>query len=174
MSSVTFDIDSKSSLKWSDIQLGQAYASIFGFLCFWGAHNIYSAYQGWHKRQTLIFLLNLCQTIFLFVKTLSATVYATYFNLDCGPRGPLVNIPLLISWDLIYVMMLLKILIFTQRKKSAIVLFALGIVAHICIMISGVVLRESSMTSNWTCRDIYPLVYKQQYIVEVDQIKHNL
>lgn len=77
------------------------------------------------------------------------------------------NIPLLVSWDLIYVLMLFKILIFTERRKSAIIFFALGIIAHISVMISGVALRTSSMTPSWTCKDVYPIIYKQQYVVEV-------
>ena len=167
MSSVQFDYESKSSLRWLDIQLAQVYASIFGVLSYWGAHNVYSSYLGWRKRPQMIFLLNFLQTASLFIKTVSATIYATYFNLNCAPRGPLVNIPLMISWDLIYVMMLLKILIFTERKKSVIMVFALGILAHISVIIAGVALRVSSMTANWSCRDVYPLVYKQQYVVEV-------
>lgn len=167
MSSVEFDINSSSSLKWIDVQLGMVYSSIFGALCFWGAHNIYSSYFGWRKRPQMIFLLNFLQTVSLFIKTVSATVYTTYFNLDCSARGPLVNIPLLVSWDLIYIMMLLKILIFTQRRGLAIAFFVLGIIAHISVIISGVALRSSSMNSNWTCKDVYPLVYKQQYVVEV-------
>jgi hypothetical protein len=167
MSSLEFDIKSKSPLTWSDIQLGMVYASVFGALCCWGAHNMYASFCGWRKTPKIIFLLNFLQTVALFGKTVSATVYATYFNLDCAPRGPLVNIPLLVSWDLIYVMMLFKILIFTERKKIVIAFFVLGIMSHISVIISGVALRTSSMTSSWTCKDVYPLVYKQQYVVEV-------
>jgi hypothetical protein len=167
MSSLEFDIDSKSTLRWSDIQLGMVYASVFGALCCWGAHNIYASFFGWRKSPKMIFLLNFLQTVALFVKTVSATVYATYFNLNCEARGALVNIPLLVSWDLIYIMMIFKIMIFTERKKMVIGLFVLGILAHISVIISGVALRTSSMTSSWTCKDVYPLVYKQQYVVEV-------
>lgn len=167
MSSVEFDINSNSSLKWLDVQLGMIYSSIFGALCFWGGHNIYSSYFGWRKRPQMIFLLNFLQTVSLFIKTVAATVYTTYFNLDCSARGPLVNIPLLVSWNLIYVMMLFKILIFTKRQKLAIGFFVLGIMAHISVVVSGVALRTSSMNSTWICRDVYPLVYKQQYVVEV-------
>jgi hypothetical protein len=163
----TFDSTSKSSLTWNEIQIAQLYTSIFGFLCFWGAQNIYSSFKGYRKRQKLIYLLNFLQTLFLFIKTVSATVYATYFNLNCSPRGPLVNIPLLFSWDCIYLIILLKLLIFTSWPKVVIGSFALGIAAHFSVVVAGVVLRTTSISSSWVCRDVYPMVYKQQYIIEV-------
>lgn len=163
----TFDFTAKSTLSWYDTQIAQIYASIFGFLCFWGAQNIYASGMAYRKRQKLIYLLNFLQTLFLFIKTVSATVYASYFNLDCAPRGPLVNIPLILAWDAIYLIILLKLLIFTTWPRVVIGTFGLCLATHVAVVIAGLVLRTSSMSASWTCRDVYPLIYKQQYVVEV-------
>jgi hypothetical protein len=167
MSSPTFDPTARSTLTWEVIQLNNVYSSIFGVLCFWGATNIWDSFQGYRKKRTLIFLFNFLQTVFLFIKTVSATVYFTYFDLDCAPRGPLVNIPLVFAWDLIYAIICLKLLIFTPYPKVVIGTFVLTLMAHFAVVMAGVALRTTSMTSNWTCRDVYPLIYKQQYIIEV-------
>ena len=154
-------------MTWEAIELNQAYTSIFGFLCFWGAQNVIASGLSYYKRRKLIYLLNFLQCACLLIKTISATVYATYFNLDCGPRGVLVNVPLVFSWILIYSIILLKLLIFTPWPKITMGTFAVTLLAHFLVVMVGVSLRTTFMSSSWTCRDVYPLVYKQQYVIEV-------
>ena len=165
---MSFNLGDTSSLTWLDIQQGQAFASIFGILCFWGAQTVYSSFMGFYKKRKLIFLLNFLQTLLLLIKTISATVYATYFGLNCAPRGPLVNIPLVLAWDLIFVIILLKILLFTTWPRTAIACFSIALLTHLSVVMIGLFMRKTSMTVNGTCRDVYPLIYKQQYAIEVN------
>jgi hypothetical protein len=78
-----------------------------------------------------------------------------------------VNIPLVIAWDLIFAIILLKLLIFTPYPLFVQVFFGLSVVAHFALVVAGVALRTSSQTVTGICRDVYPVLYKYQYVIEV-------
>jgi hypothetical protein len=160
------NLSKTTTLTWEGVQVNQITASVFGFLCLWSAQNVYSSIRAYFQNRKLIYLLNALQTSFFVIKTISATTYASYFNLSCAARGPLVNIPLVIAWDLIFGIILLKLLIFTPYPMFAQVFFALSGITHFLIVVIGVAFRESKIVKG-ICKDNYHSVYKYQYVVEV-------
>lgn len=152
-----------------DIQLSNSNSAVFGALT---AFSIVILYQSWHayyQRRKPIYLLNALQTLLLFVKTFAATVYAVMVSavLSCTARSPLMNIPMVLAWDLIWGIMLIKLLLFTEWKKTCKVVIGLGALAHFAVVVAGVIMRKSKITALGLCADKYPTIFKHQYDIEV-------
>ncbi|KAI8926603.1 hypothetical protein BC831DRAFT_549768 [Entophlyctis helioformis] len=167
MSSDNFDIWSTSTLTWFQVQNSNISCAAFAMLVVWGFSTSFKAYQTWRVKDKPIYRLNLAQSIFMLIKTTAACIYTVFLNLECEPRGILMNIPLIISLDLMYWIMLLKLLLFTPFRMMTRAVFAGSLLAHAAIVCVGVAQRRSFLSKTGTCRDTYPLVFKQQYILEI-------
>ncbi|KAI8909409.1 hypothetical protein DFJ77DRAFT_472399 [Powellomyces hirtus] len=153
----------------SDVQLSNTNSALFGALTAFGLVVLYQAWSAYRRRRKPIYLLNGLQSLFLFIKTLCATLYAVMISgtLNCSARSPLMNIPMVIAWDLIYGIMLIKLLLFTEWKRTAMVIIPLGAAAHFAVVVAGIIMRESGVTSLGLCTDRYPVVFKHQYDIEL-------
>ncbi|KAI8588770.1 hypothetical protein BDZ88DRAFT_420447 [Geranomyces variabilis] len=154
---------------YGDVQLSNTNSALFGALTVIGIVVLFSAWKAYFRRRKPIYLLNGLQATFLFIKTLSATFYAVMVSgsLNCKARSPMMNIPMVLAWDLIYGIMLIKLLLFTEWKRTVMVVVPLGAMAHFAIVISGIVMRTSGVSSLGLCTDTYPTLFKHQYDVEL-------
>ncbi|KNC98120.1 uncharacterized protein SPPG_06529 [Spizellomyces punctatus DAOM BR117] len=152
-----------------DIQLSNTNSALFGALTALGIVVLYSSYYTYYRRRKPIYLLNALQASLIFIKTISATLYAVMVSgpLSCSARSPLVNIPMVLAWDLIYGIMLIKLLLFTQWKRTCQVVVILGSAAHFAVVLAGIIMRKSSVTALGLCADKYPVVFKHQYDIEL-------
>lgn len=147
-----------------EIQTSRIESAVFGILSAWSALNLFQASKNFINKSDHI--LNLFQVFFILFKTISATVYVIFFNLDCSPRAILVNLPLLIAWDLIYIIILNRVLKFTLNPAIVKLIFIILISLHFSIGFSGSLLGTFKST-NGKCSNEYPIIYKQQYIIEI-------
>ncbi|KAJ3181751.1 hypothetical protein HDU87_000769 [Geranomyces variabilis] len=154
---------------YGDVQLSNTNSALFGALTVIGIVVLFSAWKAYLRRRKPIYLLNGLQATFLFIKTLSATFYAVMVSgsLNCKARSPMMNIPMVLAWDLIYGIMLIKLLLFTEWKRTVMVVVPLGAIAHFAIVTAGIVMRTSGVSSLGLCTDTYPLLFKHQYDVEL-------
>ncbi|TPX56192.1 hypothetical protein PhCBS80983_g04714 [Powellomyces hirtus] len=154
---------------YSDVQLSNTNSALFGALTALGFVVTYQAWAAYRRRRKPIYLLNGIQTFLLFIKTLSATLYAVMISgsLNCSARSPLMNIPMVLAWDLIYGIMLIKLLLFTEWKKTVMVIIPLAAATHFAVVVAGIIMRTSGTTSLGLCTDKYPIVFKHQYTIEL-------
>ncbi|KAJ3152994.1 hypothetical protein HDU86_005450 [Geranomyces michiganensis] len=154
---------------YGDVQLSNTNSALFGALTAMGLVVLFTAWKAYRRRRKPIYLLNGLQATLLFIKTLSATFYAVMVSgsLNCAARSPLMNIPMVIAWDLIYGIMLIKLLLFTEWKRTVMVVVPLGAMAHFSIVVAGIVMRRSGVSSLGLCTDTYPTLFKHQYAIEL-------
>ncbi|KAJ3263666.1 hypothetical protein HK104_006603, partial [Borealophlyctis nickersoniae] len=119
------------------------------------------------SRRKPLYLLNLIQCSLSLLKTVFATLYAVLLNLPCVARSPLINVPMVLCWDAIYAIMLLKLLLFARYKVLCKVVFAVGCTAHFVVVMVAISMRQWKMSVVGLCADKYPILYKQQYVVEM-------
>ncbi|KAJ3065478.1 hypothetical protein HK102_007889 [Quaeritorhiza haematococci] len=156
------------TLSFHTIQTGNINSAMFGGLVIWGLWSTVEAARIWNsKRAKPIYILNVLQTVLNLFKITTATTYAVVLNLYCEARAPLINVAQTVCWDLIYMIMLLKLLLFTPYKRAAQVVYGCVVLAHFVVVMVGVGLSQTNLTVVGTCRDRYPLIYKQQYLIEL-------
>ncbi|KAI8826864.1 uncharacterized protein EV422DRAFT_511739 [Fimicolochytrium jonesii] len=153
----------------TDLQTSNLNSAIFGFLTAWCLYTTYTAWRAYRSRRKPIYLLNGLQTTLVAIKTVCATCYATLnaAGLDCAARSPLMNVPLVLAWDSIWAIMLVKLLLFTEWKRTSKALVGAAAVAHFAVVVYGVVRRTSTVSVTGLCGDKYPLVFKHQYAIEL-------
>ncbi|KAJ3007360.1 hypothetical protein HKX48_009182 [Thoreauomyces humboldtii] len=153
----------------ADVQLSNVNSCLFGALTGFGVVILWQAWAAYSKRRKPIYLLNGLQASFLFVKTLSATIYAITLSgtVNCLARSPLMNFPMVFAWYLIWGIMLIKLMLFTEWKKLCLVIIPLGAAVHFGVVTAGIVMRNSSVTALGLCKDTYPILFKHQYDIEM-------
>ncbi|KAJ3159426.1 hypothetical protein HDU86_001744 [Geranomyces michiganensis] len=151
------------------IQLSNTNVALFGGLTAFSFVIMVSAALAYRRRRKLIYLLNVVQTLLLFTKTFSATIYAVFIagQVNCRARAWLLNIPLVLSWDAVYAITLIKVLLFTAFHRTVCVVIPLGAAVHFGLVVTGVVRRTSSISAVGQCTDKYEVFYKHQYDVEL-------
>ncbi|KAJ3037146.1 hypothetical protein HDV00_002028 [Rhizophlyctis rosea] len=152
---------------YGDMQRGYLNAAIFGGLVCWGVVVLIQALQTLHARRKPLYALNAIQALFALTKTFSAALYAVVQNLPCVARSPLMNVPLVLAWDTIYAIMLMKLLLFARWKRACQAFYAVGVTTHFVLVMVAISQREWRMNSLGLCADRYTILYKQQYIIEL-------
>ena len=149
---------------------------IFGGLVMWALWILYGSYNLWKKdKKRTVFILNLGQAFFYLIKILTVSLYVVFYKLSCVARPYLINIPQIICYLLIYIILLKRLLKFHPFKikelvipKLVIIIFySITLVVYIAVILAGVITASSSLNSSGKCRTVYELVYRQQYSVEI-------
>ncbi|KAJ3183800.1 hypothetical protein HDU87_005916 [Geranomyces variabilis] len=151
------------------LQLGNTNAALFGGLTAFSFVVMVSAALAYRRRRKAIYLLNVMQTLLLFIKTFSATIYAVYNagQVDCRARAWLLNVPLILGWDFSYGITMIKVLLFTKFRRTVMCVIPLGAAIHFGLVVEGVVTRTSGVSAVGLCTDKYDVFYKHQYDVEL-------
>ncbi|KAI8814359.1 hypothetical protein BJ742DRAFT_849068 [Cladochytrium replicatum] len=146
---------------------------IFGMLILWAAYVLYVSITLWvSRRKKPIYVLNVLQALFYMWKIIAASMFQIFmagagpFQPNCSVRGPVIVVPQLICFQLIYGIMLMKLLLFTPYIRTAQVFYCLAMGAHFSCVIAGLAQRRESLDMLGFCRTTYSVVFKQQYIVE--------
>ncbi|KAJ3128875.1 hypothetical protein HK098_003202 [Nowakowskiella sp. JEL0407] len=158
------------TLTLSQYQDHSIHSCIFGALVLWSLYVLKRSYTLWFpvgRRQKPIYILCLLQSIFYFWKITAATLYYILTDLDCSARAPVIIVPNVIAWQLIYVILLIKLLLFTPFRQFAKGFFALALIAQFTCVIYGTVMRKDGRDKTGSCSTTYPIVFKQQYIIEL-------
>ncbi|KAJ3032976.1 hypothetical protein HDV00_006885 [Rhizophlyctis rosea] len=167
----------------SDVMYGSLNAAIFGALVVWAIFVLLQSITTYRLRRKPLYLLNLLQSISNLIKTFFAAIFATVilssstqkslastYDWWCDMRSPLINIPMVIAWDLIYGIMVLKLMLFVENKwvrRGVMTGVAIGVAVYTVIVCVSVALRESKANAVGMCTDRYPRIYKYQYVVEI-------
>ncbi|KAJ3155148.1 hypothetical protein HDU89_007338 [Geranomyces variabilis] len=151
------------------LQLGNTNAALFGGLTAFSFVVMISAALAYRRRRKLIYLLNALQTLLLFIKTFSAAIYAVHNagQVNCRARAWLLNMPLILGWDLSYAITMIKVLLFTKFRRTVMWVIPLGAAVHFGLVVEGVVTRTSGISAVGLCTDKYDVFYKHQYDVEL-------
>ncbi|KAJ3291243.1 hypothetical protein HK104_006231 [Borealophlyctis nickersoniae] len=150
-----------------EVERGHINAAVFGGLVVWSIGMLIKAASAYSTRRKPIYLLNLIQCCLCVFKTTAAAAYAVVLNLSCAARSPLINVPMILCWDVIYGIMLLKLLLFARYKLLCKIMFAVGVTVHFVIVLVAISQRVYRMSTVGLCGDKYPLLYKQQYVIEM-------
>ncbi|EGF83139.1 hypothetical protein BATDEDRAFT_21566 [Batrachochytrium dendrobatidis JAM81] len=162
-----FDLYAPSNITWYQVQNNNVSSAAFAAILLWGASTLYKSIQYFFMKKKLIYGLNVAQAAFMLIKTTAATVYVIFLGDACEPRAFFLSVPLVLSIDCMYYIMLVKLLLFTPFKMLTRLVFFLALLAHAIINFIGVAQRTTRLSSSGMCKDVYPLIYKQQYIIEV-------
>lgn len=174
-----FSITTKYTTDFQSVQTQNINAAVFGMLIMWAIWVLYGSYYLWKtNKRRVIFILNLGQAFFYLFKIMSAAMYIVFYKLNCGARSYLINLPQIVCYTLIYVILLERLLIFApfqfKSKKHLVipelfvkVVFSLFLIAYISVILAGVITSSSSLTPVGKCRTVYEVVYRQQYTLEM-------
>ncbi|KAL2916977.1 hypothetical protein HK105_203409 [Polyrhizophydium stewartii] len=162
-----FDLYGKANITWYKVMNNNVSSAAFAMLLVWSCSTLYKAIEYYGFKRKLIYGLNVLQAFFMLIKTLTATVYVVLLGVPCEPRAILLSIPLVFSIDCMYYIMLVKLLLFTPFRWAVRVVFFCALVSHAVINFVGVAQRTTTLSANGTCKDVYPLIYKQQYVIEI-------
>jgi hypothetical protein len=174
-----FNLNSRYITDYSSVQTQNINSAVFGLLIMWAIWILYGSYHLWktNKKRT-IFILNLGQAIFYLFKILSAAMYVIFYKLNCSARSYLINLPQIVCYVLIYVILLKRLLRYApfqlgSRKGIVIpklavkIIFSLMLISYVSVILSGVITSTSSLTPVGKCRTVYTIIYRQQYTVEM-------
>lgn len=164
---MSFDSNAQTSVTFAYIQSQNLNSALFGGLVTWGLSVFVHAVWLWEENKGKpLYILNMIQTALNLIKITTATTFIVFFGLNCNLRAPMIIMPQEICWIIIYCMLLIKLLIFTRFKKFAKGVFSLCLMVHFALVVTGVVMSVSTSLQG-KCRNRYPLIFKQQYTVEM-------
>ena len=158
------------------IQTQNINSAIFGALIMWGIWILYGSYNLWRRdKKRVVFILNFGQAFFYLIKIITVSLYVIFYKLSRPARSYLINIPQIICYILIYVILLKRLLRFEPFKiknliipKLAVIIFySVTLVVYVCVILAGVITSSSSLNSSGKCRTVYGLIYRQQYSLEI-------
>ncbi|TPX42950.1 hypothetical protein SeMB42_g02304 [Synchytrium endobioticum] len=140
---------------------------IFGLLVAWTLHLIARSCfllrdNGWKP----IFILNVLQTFMMLLKTLFAATYAITDDLPCYPRGMLTSAPVSLANEMVFIILLLTLLVFTPYKRFCCGVFIITLSAHLGVTLAGVLTAVRGRNSDNRCFDLYGPFFKHQYTLE--------
>ncbi|KAH6590898.1 hypothetical protein BASA50_008899 [Batrachochytrium salamandrivorans] len=162
-----FNLYDKANITWYQVQNNNVSSAAFAVILLWSFSTLYKSVQYYMMKSKPIYALNVAQAAFMLVKTIAATYYVILLGDLCEPRAFFLSVPLVLSLDCAYYIMLIKLLLFTPFRITVRVVFFLALLAHAVINFIGVSQRDTRLGTNGMCKDVYPLIYKQQYIVEI-------
>ncbi len=64
-----------------------------------------------------------------------------------------------------------KLLLFTPYQRAVKGFYALGILAHMVVVMVAVGQASTSRNAYYQCANAYPLLYRQQYVIEVSVVR---
>jgi hypothetical protein len=175
------DFSVKSILPFSleSIQTQNINSTVFGALITMAIWVLYGSYHLWKQNKNrTIFILNLAQAVFYLIKILAATVYVVFYKLDCNFRPYSINLPQIICYVLIYIILLKRLLFFAPfhfgRKTNWVIpelpikiFFSIILVVYSSVILAGVITSTTTLTPVGKCRTVYELIYRQQYSIEI-------
>ncbi|KAI9208683.1 uncharacterized protein BJ171DRAFT_212018 [Polychytrium aggregatum] len=156
------------SLTFQQLQANAINACVFGGLT--GSSLIVAYLSFWvakERRWKPIYTLNLVQSLLYIIKIITATSYSVFLGLNCSPRAPLLSASLMGCWYVVYTILAIRLMLFTQYKRFCQAVFVIAIVVHCSLVTIGTVNRTSKIKTSYLCGDTYPSYYKQQYTVEL-------
>ncbi|TPX53039.1 hypothetical protein SeMB42_g01041 [Synchytrium endobioticum] len=165
------DLDLSAPATLSDLQESNIKSFLWGVLVIWQClvvkNALYLYYRKRKSRSWLIYVMNAGQSVSMLIKTLSAAVYACLVGLDCSARAWMMTMFLLFGVELIYGLLLLKLLLFTPFRRAAQTFFVVAVTVHFLVVLSGTIMSSYAInTTTGICVNKYPILYKQQYTVE--------
>ena len=174
-----FSINTILPTSLSSIQTQTINSTVFGALIMMAIWVMYGSYKLWKKNtKRTIFILNLAQSILYLIKILAVTVYVVFYKLNCSFRPYAINLPQIICYVIIYIILLKRLLVFAPfhfGKKTNWVIpelpikifFSIVLIVYSAVILAGVITSTSSLTPVGKCRTVYELVYRQQYTIEI-------
>jgi hypothetical protein len=165
---MSFDPKDTIAINYEYFQSFAINAAAFGGLSVWALNIAYLSFKLYRSRKKrLVYTLNLYQSIFYLAKILAATSYHLFVGLDCRFRAYSINVPMLFCWVTIYLILMLKLLVFTRYRWLVIIVYLLALIADLVVVFLGIMKGSYSMSPAGICSNVYSIEFKQQYPIEV-------